>query len=489
MSDPTDDLDVDMDFDDPSVEKPRVNTAVPTVVVDSGKHPKAPAPEDSLPASRGGPSPESIAGGAKLNEPVVRDEDEDEEFPQRLGRYTLTQRIGVGGMAEVFKALQDGPAGFQKTVVIKRMLPHLAQDDRFVDMFLREARVAAGLTHSNIVQIYELGQEGRHYYIAMEFVDGISLHSLARRAWRNKKAIPMELILAAVADAASGLHYANTTIDPSGEPLGLVHRDISPDNLMVNREGVTKILDFGIAKGTSSKNVTKTGDVKGKIPFMAPEQLHGMELDHRADLYALGVTFYWLLTGRRPFSGDTDLKLMQAIISAPPSPPTTINSTIPPVIEQLVMQLLAKDRDERPRSGAVLANQLRQHLSAERQYTQAFVTKIVNMESAPTAEEGASPDGFVPASPTTDTLVETAGGTSSRRTPASEPSGPMLRVGADASAGTTPQTSSGAVPIPTHDDDELPLEEPKRSRAPMVGAAVGLLLLAGVGAFVMSGRE
>jgi serine/threonine-protein kinase len=463
-----------------------VSTDAQTVVVESGKHPAVPA------SAGGGLSPaeptSNLRGGAAASGPIPLSEapNDEDEFPQRLGRYTLLSRLGVGGMAEVLRAVQDGPAGFQKPVVIKRMLPHLAQDERFVEMFLREARIAAGLNHTNIVQIYELGQEGRHYFIAMEYVDGLSLHALARRAWRERRALPMELLLAAVADSAAGLHYAYTTAGPEGEPLGLVHRDVSPDNLIINREGVTKILDFGIAKGTKSRNVTNTGDIKGKIPYMSPEQLHGLEIDHRADLYALGITFYWLLTGERPFKGDSDLLVMQSIIADAPKPPSAINSTVPPAIESIVMSLLNKDRDKRPHSGAVLANDLHQYLSAERSLTARFVKKIIELPLHDRGPSDRTTDGFVPASPTTGSKLDTESKSLAKQaveksSAQSAPAAGAPDAGVDVDVDYLSElVSSAEVPAPDLDDVE-PGPPVGRSSLPWAVAAgsVGALLLVG----------
>lgn len=325
-------------------------------------------------------------------------------MPQRLGRYLLTKRLGVGGMAEVFLAQQDGPAGFSKLCVVKRILPHLAEDVRFVQMFQREARVAAMLTHTNIVQIHELGEVDGIYFIAMEYVDGAPLHNLARSAWRMGRSIPLEVICCAIADAALGLHAAHTQRDVDGRPLHLVHRDISPDNLIINREGVTKILDFGIAK-TAAAERTATGELKGKIPFMSPEQVMGEPLDGRADLYALGVSLYWLLTGKRPLSAQSDLLLMQRILSEMPPPPRELNPSVPEPVNDLVMQLMAKDRNARPASGADVHDALAAAVAMRRSVVAPFVSEILAAPQAPKDEaESHNAPGFLPSTPHTDEL-------------------------------------------------------------------------------------
>ncbi len=285
---------------------------------------------------------------------------------QRVGRYMLAQRIGQGGMAEVFLARQEGPSDFQKTVVVKRMLAHLTENKKFVEMFLREARVAARLNHPNVVQIFELGQDQGTYFLAMEFIDGITLHRLARRAWARKRALPTEVIVRAVADAALGLHHAHTLVDEVGRPSGLVHRDISPDNLMITRDGVTKVLDFGIARAQQQKGaVTRTGELKGKIPYMSPEQIEGRPLDGRSDLFSLGVTFYWLLCGRRPFDGATEVITLKRVLEQRASPPSSVNKSVPAVLDRIVMRMLEKDPNKRYDNGLALHERLVRVLGGE----------------------------------------------------------------------------------------------------------------------------
>jgi serine/threonine-protein kinase len=279
--------------------------------------------------------------------------------PVRLGRYTLTGLIGKGGMAEVFLAKQDGPAGFEKTVVVKRIRKALVEEQKFIDMFLREARIAARLNHMNVVQIFELGQEGDEYFIAMEYLDGITLHRAARRSWAMEKSMPMEVVLRCVADAAQGLHHAHTLREANGNLAPLVHRDISPDNLLLTRDGITKVLDFGIAKDhRASELQTMTGEIKGKVPFMSPEQIRGDGLDGRSDLWSLGVTTYWLLTGRRPFDGGSDHMTIDHILRQEPTPLRDINPLVPAEVQTLVLGLLDKDPNGRTSSGAELHDTL-----------------------------------------------------------------------------------------------------------------------------------
>jgi serine/threonine protein kinase len=276
----------------------------------------------------------------------------------RVGRYVLERPLGRGGMAEVFLARQEGPSSFSKRVVLKRIHRALLGDERYVQMFLREARIAARLNHTNLVQVFELGEDNEDYYLAMEHIDGLTLQKAARRAWASGMSVPMEVALRAVADAARGLHYAHTLRDDDGNDISLVHRDISPDNLMLTRDGVTKVLDFGIAKSHDGDAMTTDGELKGKIPFLSPEQIAGQTLDGRSDLWALGVTLYWLLTGKRPFHAHNDIATLQAIMQQQPTPPRDLNPLVPPALQALVLDLLQKDRELRIKDGAELSNRL-----------------------------------------------------------------------------------------------------------------------------------
>jgi serine/threonine protein kinase len=325
------------------------------------------------------------------------------QTPTRLGRYTLKQRLGVGGMAEVYLAEQDGPQQFKKRVVIKRILPSLAADASFVAMFVREAQVAARLTHMNVVQIYELGEQSNadgsvEYFIAMEHIDGLTLQRLAKASWAAGGAVPVAIVLRTCADAARGLHAAHTLTDDDGKSLALVHRDISPDNLMISKDGVTKVLDFGIAKGaprSDAAETTRTGQLRGKVPYLAPEQVSGQALDGRTDLWSLGVSMYWLLCGERPFDRASDFHTMAAILSDAPKPPRELNPAIPAALEELMLSMMAKEPAQRPASGADVADALEgltpPNSNAGRKPTVAFLERFAASADAagnPLSEPG-----------------------------------------------------------------------------------------------------
>ena len=267
----------------------------------------------------------------------------------RLGRYTLLGKLATGGMAEVFLARQDGPQGFAKTVVIKKILGHLAEDEQFVEMFLNEARLAALINHPNVVSIYELGEdaESGSYYMVMEYIDGCNLKRVAHAAARNHKRIPIEMCAKILADAAAGLDYAHNLKGEAGKPLNIVHRDVSPENILVTYGGQVKVVDFGIAKATVAEGRTRTGQLKGKFGYMAPEQTLGKPLDRRADVWALGVVLYWLCTGQKPFSGDSEGAIIQKILYATPQAPSERNPAVDPEMDRIILTALAKDPAQR----------------------------------------------------------------------------------------------------------------------------------------------
>ena len=235
-----------------------------------------------------------------------------------LDRHRLVQRIAIGGMAEVYLGEQIGPAGYCKRVAIKRLLPGLEEDPRFLELFLDEAKVAAALQHPNLAQIFDVGLLAGRVCMVMEYVEGSSLSRLLKRAkGQGAAAIPPGLALTIVRQACEGLQYAHDFADPrTGRPLGLIHRDVSPHNLLIDRQGTTKVCDFGIAKSNDSVHTTISGEIKGKIAFMAPEQALGQPLDRRADVWSLGIILYELLFGRRPIEGRSEGAMLRALVAA-----------------------------------------------------------------------------------------------------------------------------------------------------------------------------
>jgi serine/threonine protein kinase len=266
----------------------------------------------------------------------------------QLGKYQLIRKIAVGGMAEVFLAKAAGPMGFEKTLVVKRILPKLAADPLFVQMFLTEAKLAARLNHPNIAQIFDFGEAEGAYYIAMEHVDGPNLRSLSRRSIERMVPLPISMCAKIISYACEALGYAHEFVDAStGTHLSLIHRDISPENVILSRNGAVKVVDFGIAKAVGQSHQTEEGVVRGKISYMPPEQVQGKELDHRADIFALGVVFYELMTGCKPFTARTDVTIVQAILYEQMIPVVAHRPDIPEGVVKMLQRALAKDPDAR----------------------------------------------------------------------------------------------------------------------------------------------
>ncbi|WP_239470833.1 serine/threonine-protein kinase [Archangium violaceum] len=251
-------------------------------------------------------------------------------------------------MAEVFLAKAAGPMGFEKTLVLKRILPELAEETSFVQMFLSEARLAARLTHPNIVQIFDFGESEGTYFLAMEYIDGPSLRTLIKRAAAQGLSLPPTVCARLIAHACEGLAFAHDFTDPeTGAPMGLIHRDVSSDNILLSRQGAVKVVDFGIAKAAGQSHKTESGVIKGKLAYMPPEQLRAKELDRRADVYALGVVLYELLTGQRPYAAASDAGLMQAILYEQPIPAAKHRPDLPQPLRRILSKALAKEREQR----------------------------------------------------------------------------------------------------------------------------------------------
>ncbi|MBX3217468.1 MAG: protein kinase [Labilithrix sp.] len=259
----------------------------------------------------------------------------------RLGRYELLVPIARGGMARVWAARQHGQRGFQKLVAIKTILPHLAEEPEFERMFLDEARIASGVHHPNVCEIYELGDDQRTLYLAMEWVSGDSLSRLLRANGKTE-ALDARVVARIVADACAGVHAAHELTDDDGRVLNVVHRDLSPHNVLLTADGVAKVCDFGVAKALGQLHEqTSAGQLKGKISYMAPEQVTGAAVDRRSDVFSLGCLLYEATTGVRPFKGEQDHMIMHAILNGELAPPTSFIRSYPPDLERIVLRALA----------------------------------------------------------------------------------------------------------------------------------------------------
>ena len=281
-----------------------------------------------------------------------------ERFGQDL---LLLEKLAAGGMAEVHRAKQLGYGGFEKTVAVKRILPHYASSEEFKSMFRLEANLSGLLQHPNIVQIFTNGDFEGYLFLVMEFVDGKNLRQLLARADKNKVKIPVEIACHLIAEAAKGLEYAHNFIDEkTGQPLEVVHRDMSPQNIMLSYDGAVKIVDFGIAKAAARADVTRAGVLKGKFGYMSPEQAQGQKLDKRTDIFALGIILFEVLTQRRLFTTDDDLRTLQLVRECKVPRPSRYNPAVPPTLDRIVMRALARERSERyPTAGELYGDLLR----------------------------------------------------------------------------------------------------------------------------------
>ncbi|MEP6866422.1 MAG: protein kinase [Deltaproteobacteria bacterium] len=267
--------------------------------------------------------------------------------PDQFGPYEVYERLGLGGMATVCRAKKRGEAGFERSVALKRMLSHLSEDKSFVESFIREAKVSSLLVHPNIAQVYDFGRINGTYYIAMELVPGFDLRKLLRYANRANESIPLGVVLSILGEMCDALDYAHLCLDEQGKPLRIVHRDISPSNIIVAATGHTKVIDFGIAKANSQTLHTASGQVKGKLGYMSPEAALGMQIEPVSDVFSMGVVAWELVTASPLFSARTDFETMRKIREAPVAPPSTHNPACPPELDRLILSALERDSSRR----------------------------------------------------------------------------------------------------------------------------------------------
>ncbi|MCA1665160.1 MAG: serine/threonine protein kinase, partial [Myxococcales bacterium] len=267
--------------------------------------------------------------------------------PIPFGKYVLLERISVGGMAEVFKAKSFGVEGFEKILAIKRILPSMAEDADFIEMFIDEAKICGQLNHANICQIFELGRVEDSHFIAMEYVWGKDVLQIQNRFRKLRQTMKAEMAAFIAAKLCEGLDYAHKKKDAAGRPLGIIHRDISPQNILISYDGELKIIDFGIAKAASRSSKTQAGVLKGKFGYMSPEQVRGLPLDRRSDVFAIGTILYELLTSDRLFMGESDFETLEKVRNVDVPPVTSINKNVPPELERILNKALARDVDER----------------------------------------------------------------------------------------------------------------------------------------------
>jgi eukaryotic-like serine/threonine-protein kinase len=389
----------------------------------------------------------------------------------RFGRYTVFECLGAGGMATVHRATIEIGQGVIKEVALKRMLPQLADDKKTLDDFIREAKLAAQLNHPNIVRILELGRNGTTYFIAMELVRGPSVLTLMKLMHARRTMAPVGIVIALLAELCEALDYASSaTID--GEALEIVHRDLSPSNLIVDDEGRLRIIDFGVAKTVSGKFQTSSGLVKGKLGYMALEVLAGKQIDKRADIFSVGVVAWELLTGRRLFVGINEYDVITKIRKGCKTPPSAFNIECSPELDEIVLHALSRRRDERWPSAGVMKNALdtlrRTHRDGPREvlaWRRSLVPAAAIDEESTTIELVSLREIMVQSSPSITSITQV------RRPAALEDSvdepgpspelDPRLSQTVDEFVFDEPERESTVMTaLPAHDDPEGLLTEP-----------------------------
>ena len=310
---------------------------------------------DRIPVSQPFIPPAPPVAAAPASEPVHEEEPAD---GVRFGPYVLLEKIATGGMAEVWKARKRGEEGFQKIVAIKKILPHLSDNQDFIEMFVDEAKLAAQLNHNNIIHIYDLGKIGTSYYIAMEYIDGNDLKTILRRGQERDQTLGVELALFVASKIAAALDYAHRKRGFDEKDLGLVHRDVSPQNVLISHEGDIKLCDFGIAKAASKASHTHAGALKGKLQYMSPEQAWGRSIDRRSDIFALAVVLFEMLTNRKLFLGENELSVLDQVREARVIAPSEINDEVPPNVDAIVLKGLAKEPADRYQTAGEMAKDI-----------------------------------------------------------------------------------------------------------------------------------
>ena len=323
--------------------------------------------------------------------------------PILFGKYRLIKKLAQGGMAEIYVAKSTGAGGFEKTVIVKKILPRLSAHDKFVRMFINEAKVSSVLNHSNVVQIFDFGRVGQDYFIAMEYVDGKDLRSIIRSCRERARKIPMEFVLYTGVQVTKALEYAHTRCDADGVPMGLVHRDVSPQNVLLSRQGEIKLTDFGIAKAMESGGLSETvaNEIKGNFGYMPPEQAAGQPLDSRTDVYATAMVLYELCALKNPFADTNLLAVIQRIKEMVPPPPSSFNPAVSRSVDQILLKGLEKNPQDRFASAGEMCAALSEELfPSPSELVQAsfaaFLNSLFPPELPPSRPAATPPPGAPP---------------------------------------------------------------------------------------------
>ena len=418
-------------------------------------------------------------------------EEWDAATPEKLGRYTLLGKLARGGMAELFLAKSEGIEGFEKIVVLKRILPSFAEDEEFIGLFLSEARLAAQLDHANIVHVHDIGRDGSDFFFTMEYLHGHDVRRLLTEARRRGRPLPLQFVLSIVTGAAAGLHYAHEQVDFSGRPLDIVHRDVSPSNIIVTYSGHVKVLDFGIAKAVALSQASRSSSLKGKVAYMSPEQCKGASIDRRSDVYALGLVMQELLTNRPVFGELEHIEALHAVAAGKVPPIETLWPECPDDLRTILAKALQADPNDRYDSARALQRDLERFAHAHRlmlsstelaEFLEAvFGSKRLPWLDATTEVEPQSQAPHTAASATVDkrSKMGLPGGTRVATMLAPEPT-PVEGLRPETLVGHASATAIHLEPAPT---EALP---PRARKAPWIVAA-GLAGLGGVGALAWSG--
>ena len=312
---------------------------------------------------------------------------------KRFGKYVLTERIAVGGMAEVFRGSLSGDAGFERPVAIKRILPQLTEDEDFVSMFIDEAKIAVQLSHGNIAQIIDLGRVDDSYFIAMEYVHGRDLRAILERESARRSAVPLPIACHVVMRVAEALHHAHNASGRDGRPLGVIHRDVSPQNVLISFDGEIKVVDFGLAKAAGRATQTNAGVVKGKLAYLSPQQARGDDIDHRSDIYSLGLVFFELLTGRKMFDQTNDIDTVLAVQSNAIVGLRDVAPRMPPALDEILARALEDDPNARYQTGMDLHDALEvfiyEHAALTTRKDVAEYVRTLFPDAAPPIDPGA----------------------------------------------------------------------------------------------------
>jgi serine/threonine protein kinase len=387
---------------------------------------------------------------------------------ERFGRYHLIECIGRGGMAEVFRAVTQGVEGFRRTFVVKRILAEKASSPTFIRMFTEEARISALLHHPNIVQVYDFGQVGTSYFLAMEYLQGKDLASVRRVLRASNLAVPPNLAAFIAHEVAVALDYAHALRTSSGQPLGIVHRDVTPSNIMLLVTGGVKVLDFGIAKAASAVHAHSSGRVKGKFGYLSPEQARTEEVDGRSDLFALGITLWEMLTGRRLFAGANELETLRNVLQKPIPAPSTVRPGIPADLDRVALRALERDVGRRYQDAAEMAADLELVLRDTHTESQSLRRLLAELFG----EESSSLSADIPELP--EDLAPP---------PQPASSGPSLQIEVveeQAPPITRARTLAPPFGVATTSSPALPELRPRRPRA-LVAAVAAVVALAAVG--------